>query len=146
MGNGPSVSHQHPLGSPPHPGCTQGANACRHAKEGHCIRVFFYRRAVQRWVFPNNCSAPFSARAQCHPLDPSPAGVAYVNSDFSLYKHPFELLRGVPCLNSLAAQHTLSASATGSVHGNEIRSQSACLPRPQNVKPFTSYASSGMLQ
>ena len=73
---------------------------------------------------PNSCSAPFSARAQCHPLDPSPAGVAYVNSDFCLYKHPFELLRGVLCLDSLAAHHTLSASATGSVHGNEIRSQS----------------------
>lgn len=119
----------------------QGPNTHTHAKRGGCIRVFFYTRAVQSW--PLNLGG-FSRAGQgpgCHPLDPRPASAAYVNACFSMHRHPFEMLMGVPCLKSLALQHSASSCAAVLVHGNEIMSRSDgsnldSLDRPQSAAFF----------
>jgi hypothetical protein len=96
LGNGRGLSQLHLIANPPTIARRQGPNTHRHAKRGGCVRVFFYTSAVQSWPFKFLGFPGQGAGAPCHPLDPRPASAAYVNASFSMHRHPFELLMGVP--------------------------------------------------
>jgi hypothetical protein len=73
-------------------------------------------------------SAQLSAKgSKYHPVDHQPALVAYVNSDFSLHRHLFDMGQAVIALVCSPLQHSSCRNELRVVFGNEILSRSGSM-------------------